>query len=200
MAKANIKLVTLNNIVFSIILLLILSLLHGIENLDPVSSAACLENYVSTVGIILLVPIFAPEEDKEINEIVFSKPMPQFKVYVIRILISLISIFALISVFAFILKYNNCDFPILKYILGTFSSAMFLGSVGLFLSAAAESTIVGYMASVGYLILNMMTKNKYLGNLFLFSMKYGSFTEKYYLLCGSIMLIFISVIIKSLKK
>lgn len=180
--------------------LFLLPLIQGVKNLDPISSAIVLENYVSIVGIILLVPVFAPEEDKEIDEIVSSKSMTQYKIYSTRIIVGLISSFILVSLFTLMLKYNNSNFPLIKYILGTYMSLIFLGSIGLFISAISGSTIFGYMASIGYLILNMMTKNKYVGNFYIVSMRLGSFSEKYWLLGGSIFLILIAIIIKKLKR
>lgn len=160
----------------------------------------CLENYVAIIGIILLVPIFAPEEAREIDEIVVSKPMSQFIPYLVRIILSLVIIFVLVVFFILTLKYKGCDFPFIEYMLGAFLSAVFLGSVGLCSSAISGSTILGYMASIGYLILNMATKNKYVGNFYILSMKNGSFNEKYWLFGGSIVLISISVIVKWLKR
>lgn len=170
------------------------------KNLDPIYSAICLENYVSIIGIILLVPVFAPEEEKEIDEIVVSKPVSQLKVYAYRVIISLVSIFFLLGAFMLILKYNNCEFSFIKYMFGTFLTAMFLGSIGLIFSAISTSTIFGYMVSIGYLILNMMTKNKYVGNFYIMSMRYGSFDEKYWLLIGSIVLILSAVTLRYLKR
>jgi len=198
--KINLKLSTLANVAFSVAFLFSLPFIQGISNLNAVSSAICLENYVAIIGIILLVPIFAPEEAKEIDEIVVSKPMSQFIPYLVRIILNLIIIFVLVGSFTLILKHKGCDFPLIKYMLGTFLSAVFLGSVGLCTSAISGSTILGYMASIGYLILNMATKNKYVGNFYILSMKNGSFDEKYWLLGGSIVLILIAVVAKWLKR
>ncbi|WP_461612527.1 hypothetical protein [Clostridium sp. Marseille-QA1073] len=198
--KINLKLSILANLVFSVAFLFVLPFIQGISNLDTVSSAICLENYVAVIGIILLVPIFAPEEAREIDEIVVSKPMAQFIPYLVRIILNLVIIFVLVSSFTLILKHKGCDFPLIKYMLGTFLSAVFLGSVGLCSSSISGSTILGYMASISYLILNMATKNKYVGNFYILSMKNGSFDEKYWLFGGSIILILIAVVAKWLKR
>lgn len=181
-------------------LLVFLPFIQGIKNLDPLSSAICLETYVSIVGIIILTPIFFPEESREINEIVVSKPMSQSKVHIVRIMMGLILVLVLVSSFALILKYNNSIFPLIKYTLGAYASAIFLGAIGLFISALSGNTIFGYMASIGYLILNMMTKNKYVGNFYIMSMRSESFDEKYWLLGGSILLIILAIIVKHVKR
>ncbi|WP_454054811.1 hypothetical protein [Clostridium sp. Marseille-Q7071] len=198
--KVNLKLSTLANLAFSVVFLFALPFIQGTSNLNAVSSAICLENYVAIIGIILLVPIFAPEEEREIDEIVASKPMSLFIPYTVRIILNLVIIFVLVGSFILILKHKGCDFPLIKYMLGTFLSAVFLGSVGLCSSAISGSTILGYMASIGYLILNMATKNKYVGNFYILSMKNGSFDEKYWLLGGSIVLILIAIVAKWLKR
>ncbi|HAG45108.1 MAG TPA: ABC transporter permease [Clostridium sp.] len=198
--KINLKLSTLANLAFSVAFLFALPFIQGTSNLNAVSSAICLENYVSIIGIILLVPIFAPEEEGEIDEIVASKPMLQFIPYAVRIILNLVIIFVLVGSFTLILKYKGCDFPLIKYMLGAFLLAVFLGSVGLCSSAISGSTILGYMASIGYLILNMATKNKYVGNFYILSMKNDSFDEKYWLLGGSIVLILIAIVAKWLKR
>lgn len=56
---------------------------------------------------------------------------------------------------------------------------MSIGSLGMFFSNLFNNTIIGYMVSMGYLILNMMTKGKYVGNFFIMSMSQSSIDEKY---------------------
>lgn len=194
------KLITLTNLVFSIVFLFVIPFVQGIENLDQVSSAICLENFVSIIGIIMIVPVFEPEESKEIDEIVVSKPMSQSIIYIFRIILSIIIVFVLVVFFTLMLKHNGCNFPFAKYMLGTFLSAVFLGSIGLCCSSISGNTIIGYMASISYLILNMMTKDKYVGKLYILSMQKGSFHEKYWLLGASIILILLSIMFKWLKR
>ena len=47
--------------------------LFGITNLDSKAAAVPLEMLISIIGIILLVPIFQPEQDDEVKDIVASK-------------------------------------------------------------------------------------------------------------------------------
>lgn len=148
----------------------------------------------------MLVPIFSLEQSKEIDEIVSSKSLSQIVVQLIRILMSTICIAVLIIGFVNILIYLGGDFPVAEYIIGSFVSAMFIGSLGMFFSNLFNNTIIGYMVSIGYLILNMMTKGKYVGHFFIMSMSQGSFDEKYWLIFGSIMLIIASLLIKPIKR
>lgn len=48
--KENFKLSTLTNLICSIILLCMVPLIQGVANLDRISTAICLENYVAIIG------------------------------------------------------------------------------------------------------------------------------------------------------
>ncbi|MDB0440235.1 ABC transporter permease [Clostridioides difficile] len=181
-------------------MLCLIPFIQGIANLDSVSAAICLENYVVIIGIIMLVPIFYLEQSKEIDEIVSSKSVSQVVIQLIRLIMSIISMIVLIAGFVLVLKHLGGGFPIFKYIVGSFASAMFIGSLGMLFSNLFNNTIIGYMVSIGYLILNMMTKDKYVGNFFIMSMSRESFDEKYWLICGSFILIIVSLLIKPIKR
>lgn len=196
----NLKLNTLAYLLFSIVFLCILPIVQGVSNLNKTATALCLENFVAIIGIILLVPIFSPEESKEIDEVVSSKSISTFKPYAVRTVLASISILVLVSGFCTMLRYNSCIFPFIPYIFGTFISAIFLGSIGMFASSLLGSTIVGYMTSIWYLIINMMTGNKYVGDFYILSMKNNSFNEKYHLLFGCVVFIALSIIIKIIRR
>ncbi len=166
-------------------------LIQGVANLDRISTAICLENYVAIIGMVMLVPVFSLEQSKEIDEIVSSKSLSQVIVQFIRILMSIIGIVVLIIGFVNVLIYLGCNFPVVEYI---------TGSLGMFFSNLFNNTIIGYMISIGYLILNMMTKGKYVGKFFIMSMSQGSFDEKYWLILGSVVLIIASLLIKPIKR
>ncbi|WP_165481508.1 ABC transporter permease [Clostridioides difficile] len=189
--KENFKLSTLTNLICSIILLCMIPLIQGVANLDRISTAICLENYVAIIGMVMLVPVFSLEQSKEIDEIVSSKSLSQVIVQFIRILMSIIGIVVLIIGFVNVLIYLGCNFPVVEYI---------TGSLGMFFSNLFNNTIIGYMISIGYLILNMMTKGKYVGKFFIMSMSQGSFDEKYWLILGSVVLIIASLLIKPIKR
>lgn len=196
----NLKLNTLSNLVFSIAFLCAVPLLQGISYLGKGATAVCLENYAAIIGIILLASVFAPEESKNIDEIISSKATPIFKPYVVRTVLAVMSILVLVFGFCIVLKYNSCTFPFSVYIFGTFASALFLGAIGMFISSLSGSTIIGYMSSIGYLIIIMMTGNKYVGKFYILSMKDNSFIEKYYILVGGIVLCIIAIFVKQIKR
>jgi len=199
LVKANFRLVTLRNLLLAIAYLAVIPFFQGVKSLDPIASALCLENYVALVGCILLVPITGPEEDSSINEVVGVKPLPQSRAHILRIITGIGAILALIGCFALFLQQSGCDFPVAKYLIGTFGSALFLGSLGAVTSVLTGSTIIGYLLSIGYLVLNMMGRQR-LGVFSILSMSYGSFTEKYYLLGGSVAMLLLVIYSKKLQR
>ena len=46
--------------------------LMGVKNLTAVDTAKVLERYAALIGIIMLPPIFLPEQDKDIRELVYA--------------------------------------------------------------------------------------------------------------------------------
>ena len=79
----------------------------------------------------------------------------------------------------------------IRHFLGGFCSALFLGSLGFFFAGISQNAIVGYMVSLIYYITNFGLKGELKG-FYLFSMSAGSFTEKYWLFGGSLVLIVVT--------
>ena len=56
----------------------------------------------------------------------------------------------MITIFASIMRLQNCSFPFLKYVTVTILYAVFLGILGLLFSQLGNNVIIGYLASLGY--------------------------------------------------
>jgi len=180
-AKKQIKLALLVNLLIALLILFITPVIFGINNLDNISSAFVLERFVSLIGIVLLTPVFLPEQDKNTAEIVGSKYTSHIKIYLIRFVLSVVSLFALIGGFTTFMVSMSCEFDILRFILGTFATAFFLGAIGFMTSAVSDNAVFGYMASLGYYVFNMFNGGK-VKIIPLFSLGTGNFAEKYWLL------------------
>ena len=68
----------------SCIWLLLTPVLVGTENLDQQGAAVPLEMFVALIGIILLTPVFLPEQNAEIHDLVASKYVSVLRIYLIR--------------------------------------------------------------------------------------------------------------------
>ena len=109
--KTNFHLSIQNNLLLAILYLLIVPVLRGIENLDEVHSAECLEQSVILIGILLIVPLYAAEQKRTIREVVLTRRMPQWMILFIIFVMAMILLVLLTSVFAKIMTMNNCTFP-----------------------------------------------------------------------------------------
>ena len=56
-----------------VLMLLLSPFLMGVANLGAQDSAKVLEMYVALTGIVLIPPVFLPEQDHDIRELIFSK-------------------------------------------------------------------------------------------------------------------------------
>lgn len=193
--KINFQLSIQNNLLLSILYLWMVSIMRGIENLNEVRAAECLEQSVILIGILLIVPLYTAEQEAVIREVVFTRKIPQWMILFLRILMVLLILVILTGIFAGAMKMKNGTFPYFTYLIGTVISEMALGSIGFFVTVISDSAIAGYLVSMGYFMLN------YLGNLSntsvfcLFSMETGNYTTKIWLFGISIFIFAFAIVI-----
>lgn len=171
----------------------------GVENLDSRRTAQVLEVYISLLGIIILIPIFLPEQNKNIKDLVETKQTAMLEVHIIRLLEEILCLSICIASFLIYLKYGNCDFPFFKFYCGSMAGAIFLGGMGIASYAFFDNIATAYMFPLVYYIINFGSGKKILGNFYLFSMTQGSFIEKYYLFITGMVLIIVGILIRHYK-
>lgn len=172
--------------------------LFGVSGLDEKAAAIPLEIFLALIGIVLLTPVFQPEQSPDINDLIASKYVNILSVYMIRILYSLLVLFIILAVFVCYMGICNCEVSICL-LLGTVAEAMFLGSLGMLGAAVTNHTAVAYSFPLLYYILNYGTGRK-LGNFYLFSMREGQYTTAGWLFMTSVVLIFLALFIKYLQR
>jgi hypothetical protein len=181
-AKAQVKLSLRMNLLFSVLILALIPVVFGVNNLDYIASAFILERFVSLTAIILLAPVFFPEQDKNIAELAESKYTSMTGIYFVRLVLSAISLFLLIIGFIAVMLLMSCEFDVLKYIFGTFATAFFLGALGFAAYAVSDNIVAGYLLPLGYYTFNMFSGSEQLKNIYLFTLAKESLTEKYWLI------------------
>lgn len=197
--KTNFGLSLRNNLLLAICYMLLIPIIRGTANLDAVRSAECLEQSVTLIGIFLIVPLNAPEQSKAIQEIIGTKKLPQWLILFVRLIMALVTLIILTSIFAGIMKGNNCTFPVIPYVTGTIISELALGSVGFFISVLSNSVIAGYLTAMGYFLFNFLGDISSKSIFYLFSMGTGNYIVKLWLTLFSVLLIVISLIYKKKK-
>lgn len=191
--QINLKLSLLPHLLIAIFLLVISPLLMGVENLDATRTARVLEMYVALLGILLLTPVFLPEQNKEIKELIRSKYTSIAEVSIIRAILAMVTLIVLVGGYVLLLKQNNCTFPYLHFYLGTLAEAVFLGGLGLCAYSIFDQIAIAYMLPIMYYILCFGSGKKLLKKFYLFSMVTGSYKEKVYLAITGILLVLIGI-------
>ncbi len=139
------------------------------RNLDEVQAAKVMEMYAAFSGILLLTPLFLPEQDREIWLLEKSKATPLWKLYLLRLLMAAVILAAVITLFLLRMRQGGSRFEWGELWLGSFSEILFLGSIGFFVSGITNQVVLGYMASVIYFVANIGAA-KHLGKFALFQM------------------------------
>ena len=197
-ARINFRHNTFLSIVVSAVIIMITPMIFGTSNLDKMASAVPLEMFVSLIGIVLLTPIFQPEQNREIADVVLPKRVSIDIIYLIRTGYLFVSLIALLAFVCAYMRMQKSDVTLLLLV-GTAANSVFLGSLGMLTSALTDNTVIAYMIPLVYYMLNYGAGGK-LGNYDLFSMRVLNFQPKVWLLTTGILLIFVSILIKRLKR
>lgn len=175
------------HLIIALVIAFITQGLFGIASLNAREAAQPLEKLLSLAGTVLLTPIFLPEQNENIRDLIRSKRTDYLAVCFVRLLYSVLFLAVIIGAFTLVMQYRESEVTI-RHFFGGFSSALFLGSLGFFFAGISRNAVAGYMVSMIYFIANFALKDELKG-FYLFSMSAGSFTEKYWLFGGSMVLI-----------
>lgn len=144
------------------------------RNLDASQAAKVMEMYAAFTGILLMTPLFLPEQNREIWLLEKSKATPLWKLYLIRLLTAMVLLAVVVTVFLQMMKQGNSQFDVKELWIGSFCEIFFLGSIGFFISGITNQVVLGYMVSVVYFFANIGV-SKYLGDFALFQMMKGEY-------------------------
>ncbi|MDE7367221.1 MAG: hypothetical protein K2N24_07695 [Lachnospiraceae bacterium] len=197
-AAMNLRHNALGHIGLAILITMVTPVLFGISNLDAGAAAVPLEMFLALIGIVLLTPMFQPEQNRDIHDLTASKYVSEIVVYMIRTVYSLVILLLIISVFIWFMQVCDCEVSILL-LFGTLADALFLGGLGMLGAAIINHTAVAYMLPLIYYTLNYGAGSK-LGNFYLFAMTMEQYEPKFWLFFSGLILISAAIITKYLQK
>lgn len=167
-------------------------LMFNMTALQSIEAARPIEFLLCFIGVMLLVPIFLPEQDKNIRDVICSKKINYFNILLVRILYSVVAMIILIAFFVVLMKVCESHVTV-KHLVGGIASAWFLGAVGFAAAGITNNVTVGYMTAMIYYLANYGMKEK-LGKFFLFPMScLGRFDESGWLILGAVALMGITL-------
>ena len=131
-------------------------LLAGVRNLSVGETARLLDFYVVLPGMLLLIPVFLPEQDKAIRDLIRARYTSMGSIYLVRIFLNVAVMAALTGVFLLGLERGGCDFPFGNYFMASLAGMVFLGGFGAAAFALSDNPVIGYMASLGYYLFSLI--------------------------------------------
>lgn len=197
-AKINLKHNALLPAVVSFAIIILIPFMVGTVNLDSYNAAIPMEMFASLIGIVMLTPVFLPEQNADIDDLVSSKYVSASKIYMLRTICSILIIISFICLFAAYMKIRSCDVT-WKLVVGTLADAVFLGALGMLAASICNNTVIAYMPPIVFYTLNYGTGYK-MGNYWLFSMTNGQFTPKLWLLATGIVLMAVSIMLRAVRR
>ena len=104
---------------------------------------------MSLIGILLLVPLRAPDQPRAIRDAVFTRKITGHAVLLLRFAEALVLLAVLTAVFAGIMKMNGCTFPYVEYVFGTLLKEIAVGGIGFLTAVRSNSSAAGYLVAAG---------------------------------------------------
>lgn len=133
-------------------MLLLSPLVLGIRNLDQMQSAKVLETYVALIGIVLLTPVFLPEQNTDLRDLIRSKYTKITTIYAMRAMIGIIISMICVFLYMEVMKAGNCEMDMGKYYFGVMAEVLAFGGFGILAYALGDNLVLGYMAPVIYYV------------------------------------------------
>ena len=155
--------------------LILTLLLFNTTALQSKEAARPIEFLLCFTGVMLLVPVFYPEQDETIRDVIRSKKTDYTVVCIVRVLYSAAAMAALTAFMVLIMKWGECDVGMDHFWSGT-ADAWFLGAVGFTAAGLTNNITAGYMSTVLYYLANYGLRNE-LGPFYLVAMSYSGSSD-----------------------
>lgn len=168
-------------------LLVLTKLIFNIDALEGAAVAQPLELLIVWIGPALLVPVFLPEQNPEIRDVVRARNTSYLHICILRILYSTLTVVLMTLLFTGIMKAGESQ--ILPYhIWGSICSALLLGALGLAAAGISGNVAGGFMVCMLYYLASYGIGRR-LGVFSLFSMSKGQMNGKGWQLLTAVVLV-----------
>ncbi len=200
-AKANLKHNLLFHCVIAVFLCAVTPLLMGVKNLEEPQVAKIIEFYLEFLGVVLLIPLFLPDTNKDIRDLIASKKTPITGVRLIRLLEAVVCLVIILLVYLYALRLGDCSFRYGACFYAAMANCIFMGGLGLLIYSLIDNIALAYMIPFLYFTMSMGGGKKYLRKFWLFSFSAGEdISSKGYLLIAGILMIVAALIIRKWRR
>lgn len=189
----------LPHILASLLMIALTPIMMGTEHLKQEQVAKIIECYTSLMGILLLIPIFIPEMDRDIYDLIRSKKESITRLHLIRTLESIFIIVLTTMLLFVVLSREDCVFSWSAMIYTLMANAVFLGGMGIFAYSLSSQIVFAYMMPLIYYVSNYGMGEEKLGMLYLFSMQSNHFVNKHYLIGVGLLFMTSGIVLEKYK-
>lgn len=182
----------------AVVLLLAAPAVFGFSGLDERMAAIPLEIISPVIGMILMTPVFMPEQNESIYDVVKSKKISHTLVCLLRIILSAALTAALVGALALCMRCNDSQVTARLFV-STIGSAIALGALGTFCAAVGDNAVIGYMVSISYLVMDLFMRTK-LKKFDLFTFTDGGTKENPWLFAAAVILVLAALIWRKYRK
>ena len=195
-AKEHLKFNICPHMLAALVMLILSPFILGTRNLNGMETAKVLETYTALMGVIFLPPIFWPEQNRDVRDLIRSKFIDIRIIYVVRLIINIAVMALFLLVYIQILIYGECRFEAGRYYMGTLAEMVALGGLGVICYSLSDNLVIGYMVPIIYYIAAWGGGSKYMGIFYPFSMMAGEFQQKWALMAAGIVFLVCAVWIR----
>lgn len=198
-AHVNLRYNLLPHIMLAILMCVLAPCFMGTTFLTSEQVAKIIEAYLSLIGIVLLLPVFIPDMNRDIRDLLLSKRESMTVLQLLRLLQAILILIVVGVLFLLYLLSGSCVFQFNLMLYSFLANAIFLGGMGTLVFAIFDQIAFAYMIPLVYYIL-CFGGGKRLGNFYLFTMQYNSVAEKKYLLIAGLLMIIGALVARNFKK
>lgn len=179
-------------------LLLITPVVFGLAGLSERMAAQPLEIISPLIGTVLMTPVFMPEQNEVICDVVRSKKTSHILVCFLRLVCAVVLTVALVGLLSAYMRYNESKVTA-RLFLSAAGSGIALGSLGFFAAAVGDNSVIGYMVSLSYLLMNMFMRSK-LGVFDLFTFTGGKTDVNIWLYVTAVVLVALALLLRRVMR
>ncbi len=178
--------------------LILTSLLFNTTGLQEIEAVISMENFLCFTGVTMLAPIFYPEQNQEIRDVIRAKKTDYLTVCLVRTVYSVLALAFLVGVFLFLLSCGESEVSRRLFYAG-FGTALFLGAVAFAAAGISGNVVIGYMAGLLYYLASMGLKEK-LGVFCLVRITTAGEWDKGWLYAGAAVLVGVTFLVLRLRR
>lgn len=168
------------------------AMLFNLKALPAVAALQPIELLMCFTGVMMMTPVFLPEQNPDIKDVICSKWVDYTKVCLIRFAYSIVSVVIVNIIFVLAMKVQESEISGF-HIFAAIAGALFLGAIGFFVSGITGNATAGYMVAMGYYLINYGAKKK-LGVFNMFSGSVEAFEDKAWLVLWAAALVTITFV------